>query len=98
MISDLQKRRDELLAWAQSCLDARDFHGLRDCACDIEVIEARLEERAKIDEAPNHPEGPERLDSRFGPIWANCRCASCKAVDAAARAEYRRDHPNAFKD
>lgn len=45
-MNDLEKRRAALIAYARSCLDSGDWHGLRDACTDLEVIEARLEERA----------------------------------------------------
>jgi len=43
----LLQRKADLLAWAQSCLDVHDFHGLRDSAADLETISARIEERRR---------------------------------------------------
>ena len=44
-MSDLTERRTALMAYAESCLTSGDWHGLRDAAADLEVIEARMEER-----------------------------------------------------
>lgn len=47
-IPQLHQRRQELIAWATSCLAAADWHGLRDAASDLEVIAARLDEWDKV--------------------------------------------------
>ena len=40
-MTDLAKRRTALMAYAESCLTSGDWHGLRDAAADLEVIEAQ---------------------------------------------------------
>lgn len=44
-MTDLNERRTALIAYAQSCLASGDWHGLRDAACDVEIIEARIQEQ-----------------------------------------------------
>lgn len=44
-MADLQQRRTDLLAYARSCLDVNDLHGCRDACVDLEVLDARIEER-----------------------------------------------------
>ena len=46
-MTDLAKRRTALVAYAESCLTSGDWHGLRDAAADLEVIEARIQERGE---------------------------------------------------
>lgn len=43
----LWQRRQDLIAYAASCLAAEDWHGLRDAAVDIECAEARIDEIAR---------------------------------------------------
>lgn len=45
-MTDLQTRRATLLAYLKSSVDAEDWHACRDCAADLEVLDARMEERA----------------------------------------------------
>ena len=75
-MTDLAKRRAELIAWAQSCLDSGDRHGLRDAACDLEIVEARMEER----QGRIVPVEPSQLDytatpTGLGPAWDYCQLA-----------------------
>ena len=64
-MSDLTERRTALVAYAESCLTSGDWHGLRDAAADLEVIEARMEERANLD-APAAQQGPIRYATADG--------------------------------
>jgi hypothetical protein len=41
----LALRRDVLIEYLKSCLAMQDWHGCRDAAADLEVIEARIKER-----------------------------------------------------
>lgn len=41
----LQERLRILKLYLQQCVDAGDYHGCRDCACDIEITIARMKER-----------------------------------------------------
>lgn len=57
-MTDLTTRRQALLDYARSCLEAGDWHGCRDACTDLEVIEARIQERAgrkHIDPFPDYP-------------------------------------------
>jgi hypothetical protein len=38
----LQDRKNTLVEYLQSCVDAEDWHGVRDAACDIEIIESYM--------------------------------------------------------
>lgn len=40
--AELEARRTALLVYLMSCAVAEDWHGVRDAAVDLEVIEARI--------------------------------------------------------
>jgi hypothetical protein len=41
-ITELEQRRDTMIAYARMKLDSHDWHGVRDAMVDIEIIEANL--------------------------------------------------------
>lgn len=43
-ILQLQVRRDHLLAYLKDQLEQQNWHGVRDAAADLEIIDARIDE------------------------------------------------------
>lgn len=41
-ITELEQRRDTMIAYARMKLDSHDWHGVRDACVDIEILEANL--------------------------------------------------------
>ena len=67
MSADLTTRKKALVAYARSCLEAGDWHGCRDACTDLEVIDARLEERAMATEGW----APTKFKEDGIDVWAN---------------------------
>lgn len=86
-MTDLLSRKQALVAYARSCLEAGDWRGCRDACSDLDVIEARLEERAGRIESvfyypakgTQHPaEGlGQRIDGPHGLYYEHCGCQAC---------------------
>lgn len=80
-MTDLTARRTALLAYAQSCLEAGDYHGCRDACTDLEVIEARLQERTYG--APDIHDSLSIKRTRLSDgkeYWPGCPCANCQQL------------------
>ena len=58
-MTDLTARKQALMAYARSCLEAGDWRGCRDACADLEVIEARIQERGRSDARYTLPEDPD---------------------------------------
>lgn len=88
-LPQLHQRRAELQAWARSCLEAADYHGLRDAAADLEIIAARIEERERlqfvIEPTPHSEVGRPIKSKQYGTLlgYTDCDCAGCVIARAA---------------
>lgn len=90
-LPQLTQRRALLKAYVLSCMEQspEDLHGARDAIVDIEVIDARIGERASLPcKTPAHLKLGQTIRDMGGNAlgYTECVCAECKRAQAMLRA------------
>lgn len=88
----LTQRHTDLIAWAKSCLETHDWHALRDAAADLEVCEARMEERCSDGRLPLDPDKHYMAGSQIRSAqsrmllgYTGCRCHDCMSAQVEVK-------------